>query len=127
MFIELERTLAPEDMGNTRCAACNQDFELGCVTAWMMSDVRIHLGFICPDCLKHGADWIEQKIVKRHEVDLLFHEIAINQCRAISSESMAECPSVEEYRTLEKVYGTPRYRNGDEAEAAISRGEWPLP
>ena len=126
MRIVLERTACPRDMIERRCCVCDRPFQVGCVTAIAMSESgKIEIGQVCPDCLERGANWIEERIVRRHETDLMLHERAVRDCRQIISEYLSECPTAQEFRMLERLTRTPRYRSGDEAQAAIERGEWP--
>ncbi len=99
MIIELQRTLCPEDMRETKCSICGRTFKIGCVTIWTLTDERgIDLGEMCPTCLK----WLGR--------------------RAAEDDVGRRFPTLEEFQALEAEWRTPTYASSEEADRAIGWG-----
>jgi hypothetical protein len=99
MIIELQRTLCPEDMRETRCSICGRTFKIGCVTIWTLTDERgIDLGEMCPTCLK----WLGR--------------------RAAEDDVGRRFPTLEEFQALEAEWRTPTYASSEEADRAMGWG-----
>jgi hypothetical protein len=118
MRIVLERTLLAGDVGEQRCAICRLKFWLGAATAFAVSDTDTLLGETCPSCIERGAEHMAAELQSRARWSRWVAEMD----EVLAEEGFDELPTVAEYRMLETVYGTARYRDGEEAEAALARG-----
>jgi hypothetical protein len=116
--IVLKRTLTVEDVGEQRCAICCGKFWLGSVSAFAISDTDILLGETCPACLAGGAEGMEDQLRSRAR----WSRITAAQDERLASEGFDEPPTLDEYLMLERVYGSPLYRDCAEADAAIKAG-----
>jgi hypothetical protein len=119
MRIALERTLIADDVGEHRCSVCRRKFWLGAASALAVSDGDVLLGETCPACLEGGAEHMQAELETRARWSRWIAE----QDERLAGEGFDEPPTVEEFLLLETVYGTPRYRDCEEAEAALAEGE----
>ncbi len=115
MRIILERTLDAGDVGEHRCSICRRKFWLGAATALAVSDGDVLLGETCPACLEGGAERMEAELQRRTRWSGWVAELD----ERLATEGFDEPPTVEEFLLLEQIYGTARYRNSEEAEAAL--------
>ncbi len=99
MIIELERTLCPEDMRETKCSICGRTFKIGCVIIRALADERgTDLGEMCPTCLK----WLGRRVAE--------------------DDGGRRLPTLEEFQALEAEWRTPTYASSEEADRAMGWG-----
>jgi len=63
----------------------------------------MNLGELCPACLERGPEHIERWT--RYRAQLAREEA--NEMERAASESVEDCPGIEEYRMLEQAVGRP--------------------
>ncbi len=91
LIVELERVLAPEDLGpRAECGICGADFEQGVVYAYAVTDERHEIGVVCPECVEY-----------------------------MGQHPSGRFPTIEEYRRLGAEWVTPQYSSGEEADRAM--------
>ena len=98
MRIELERLIAPET-SPTACALCERRFEFGVVVARAVSESRVDMGEVCPEC----AMWMGQG--------------------PMAAARPEKFPKPEDFARMEAEWKTPIYASHEEADAAWE-DEW---
>jgi hypothetical protein len=107
--------LTPEDLEvKGWCCVCRARYESSVAEAHLITDFRMDLGELCPACLERGDEHIERVIQKRAEL----LRMKADAYERAASEYVEDCPSIEEYRTLERAIGRPRYGSLEEADEA---------
>jgi hypothetical protein len=123
--VELSWAISASDLGAADCCVCNKGFERGFIVADLISDSnRLHLGEVCPTCLKRGTDHIGERMRSNLRFSYTWAEIQAYMEKRASEEDLEDCPSFEEFEALEAGCGGVRYATKQAAEDAWFRGEW---
>lgn len=103
MRIELDRLVVPEDLGREEeCGICGRTFEIGIVWAQIIGDRYgggTDEGVACPACIEALGRLEETKPADRY-------------------------PTIEEYRSLEREWGTTAQYSSMEEWGRAEREEW---
>src|SRR5215218_10889932 len=111
MLVELHRMATPEDLGEGWCCACGQTFERSVVEAHLYTEDRVTLGELCPACLSRGPEHIERRIAEQAQ----WARMEADEMERAASETVDECPTLEEYQMLVRVTREPKHRSVEEA------------
>jgi hypothetical protein len=115
MRVEVWQVLTPDDLREGKCCVCWLRFQRSVAQVSLLTDARMELGEVCLACLERGPEHIERRICEQAELA----RITAEEMERAASESVEDCPSVEEYRMLERAICKPRYGSFEEADRAM--------
>jgi hypothetical protein len=95
---------------------CRRAFCRSVAEAYLFTDFGMDLGEVCPACLDLGPEHMEERIGER----ALNARIDAEQLERAASETVEDCPSVEEFLAMEQAIGQPQYASFEEADRAMS-------
>ena len=110
--VELLQATAPNELVRVDCCVCGLLYEQGPALALLISDTGAAAGLVCPKCLEQGAEHIEKKIQR----DAEYSRMIADEAEQLASEVIEDLPTLEQYETMARWFGGPRFNSEAEAE-----------
>jgi hypothetical protein len=115
MRVKVLQMLTPDDLCDAWCCACRRRFPRTVAEIHLFTDERMDLGELCLACVEAGPEQIERGIRRRAEEA----RIEAEEMERAASETVDDCPSIEEYLVMERAIGKPRYVSFEEADRSF--------